>query len=236
MSNIWRDKREGEQHQILTAQHTVQHFCYSALLKVVKCQLLEKRNLTCLCHTRSCNLPCRHPHSSFRLIDHSFENTARDKAYTNAKLLSGGWKEEGLRFFFWSLFKFLTFLLQQTGIKCQARHREHPSQRCDWCPSRWECIWASDAALDAAVCLYFIGGGQIPLRTAAHSFCMELKRIMSAPTLPRTVHACVCRLQLWVLLPSPVRGASFSPFPSLPTRAPCTQTRSTDTSVSLLPC
>lgn len=119
MSNIWRDKREGEQHQILTAQHTVQHFCYSALLKVVKCQLLEKRNLTCLCHTRSCNLPCRHPHSSFRLTDHSFENTARDKGYTNAKLLSGGWKEEGLRVFSGHFLSFLPFCCSKQELNAK---------------------------------------------------------------------------------------------------------------------
>lgn len=70
---------KGEQHQTLTAFHTAQHFCYSALPKAVKRQLLEKRDLTCLCHTRSCNLPRRHPHRGFRLMDHSFENTARDK-------------------------------------------------------------------------------------------------------------------------------------------------------------
>lgn len=42
MSNIRRDKGEGKQHHILTTQHTVQHFYYSALLKVVKCQLWRK--------------------------------------------------------------------------------------------------------------------------------------------------------------------------------------------------
>lgn len=61
---------------------------------------------------------------------------------------------------------------------------------------------ASDDAsvLDAAAYLYFNHGGQIPLRTAAHSFCIELKHIMSAPTLP-TDCACLC-------LAAPAVGAS----------------------------
>lgn len=39
------------------------------------------------------------------------------------------------------------------------------------------------STLDAAVYLYFTDGGPTPPRTAAHSFCIELKPIMSAPPL-----------------------------------------------------
>lgn len=77
------------------------------------------------------------------------------------------------------------------------------------------------SALAAAVYLYFTDGGRIPPRTAAHSFCIELKHIMSAPTLP-TDCARLCSpgpaVSEWVLLPGrhrSIRGVSFPPFPLL---------------------
>lgn len=72
-------------------------------------------------------------------------------------------------------------------------------------------------------------GARIPPRTAAHSFCIKLNRIMSAPTL-LTDCARLCSpapaVSEWVLLPGrhrSIRGVSFPPFPSLLpfARSPC---------------
>lgn len=69
---------------------------------------------------------------------------------------------------------------------------------------------------------YFNGGGRTPPRTAAHSFCIESKRILPAPTLlPDCARLCSpapAASEGWVLLPAGHRSLSagaLPPFPAL---------------------
>lgn len=95
------------------------------------------------------------------------------------RLLSSGGR---LRFFSCHFLSFLPFCCSKQKFNAKHVTHKHPTQRSAWSPSPFVCIWMQ-STLDAALYLYFTDGGPIPPRTAAHSFCSELKHIMSAPPL-----------------------------------------------------